>query len=208
MLTHSGAPPKRSYVAAFRAHNARAIRLHLAEARCESPISDHSEQRSAHSAVSRRTTELEAVLPTVKSGWRQSRLRLSRAAFRAVTRARALRLHLDKPGAESHRPRSLWTGAPRRQPLGDRRISEPEGFPPRRRSLRLVGDVETAHPDLSERRSTLRCLSTVQRTESLKLDLSRQCSTPRLLSKAWCRVDRSALAERRSASDASRRSTP
>jgi hypothetical protein len=98
------------------------FRLHLAEARCESPISDRSEQRSAHSAVSRRTTELEAVLPTVKSGWRQSRLRLSRAAFRAVTRVRALRLHLTEPGVESYRPRSLWTDAPRCQPLGDRRI--------------------------------------------------------------------------------------
>jgi hypothetical protein len=53
---------------------------------------------------------------------------------------------------------------------------------------------ETAHPDLSERRSTLRCLSTVQRIESLSLDASSQCSTPRLLTKAWCRVARSALA--------------
>jgi hypothetical protein len=33
--------------------------------------------------------------------------------------------------------------------------------------LRLVWAFETAHPDLSERRSPLRCLSTVQRTESL-----------------------------------------
>jgi hypothetical protein len=87
-------------------------------------------------------------------------------------------------------------------------VSEPRGLPPLRPASRLARDVETTHPDLSEWRSTLLCLSTVHRIESLWLDLSRQCSTPRLLSKARCRAARTTLVVLRSASVASRRSTP
>jgi hypothetical protein len=82
------------------------------------------------------------VVPAVKSGLRPVGLHLPRAAFRAVTRVRASRLHLDQPDVESHRPRSLWTGALTLPASRQTSVFlRPEGPHHPQRSLRLGGDV-------------------------------------------------------------------